>query len=86
MTGQRTGMVSPMTSTLTATDLKATVSAVLERVAEGEEIDITKHGRVVARLVPARGPQLLRGLHAGRVRAAVADDELLSTGETWECS
>jgi prevent-host-death family protein len=33
---------------------KAQFSALLERVARGEEVVITKHGRPVARLVPAR--------------------------------
>ncbi len=81
-----TGMLATMSTTLTATDLKATVLAVLDRVAEGEEVEITKHGRVVARLVPARGPQRLKGLHAGQVRVSSDDEELFSTGESWECS
>lgn len=81
-----TGMLAAMSTTLTATDLKATVLAVLDRVAEGEEVEITKHGRVVARLVPARGPQRLKGLHAGQVRVSSDDEELFSTGESWECS
>ena len=33
---------------------KAQFSALLERVARGEEVVITKHGRPVAKLVPAR--------------------------------
>ena len=32
---------------------KAQFSALLERVTRGEEVTITKHGRPVARLVPA---------------------------------
>jgi prevent-host-death family protein len=37
---------------MTATELKARVLAVLDDVATGEEVEITKHGRLVARLVP----------------------------------
>ncbi|MDQ5879163.1 MAG: hypothetical protein QG616_1944 [Pseudomonadota bacterium] len=33
-------------------DIKSHFSAVLAEVAKGEEIAITRHGRVVARLVP----------------------------------
>ena len=33
---------------------KAQFSALLERVARGEEVVITKHGRPVAKLVPAQ--------------------------------
>ena len=39
--------------TVGAVEAKATLSALLQRVAGGEEVVITKHGRAVARLVPA---------------------------------
>jgi PIN domain nuclease of toxin-antitoxin system len=45
---------------------------------------ITKHGRVVARLVPAGRPRALRGQLAGVARSAADDDELFTTGEQWE--
>jgi prevent-host-death family protein len=34
-------------------EAKTTLSALLDRVAGGEEVLITKHGRAVARIVPA---------------------------------
>lgn len=38
-------------------ELKAHMSEMIRRVSEvGETIEITQHGRVVARLVPARAP------------------------------
>ncbi|MBA3286964.1 MAG: type II toxin-antitoxin system prevent-host-death family antitoxin, partial [Acidimicrobiia bacterium] len=40
-----------MTIQLTATDAKAQLLALLDQVAAGDEIEITKHGRTVARLV-----------------------------------
>lgn len=72
-----------MTRTMTATEIKATILAVLDQVAAGDEVAITKHGRVVARLVPANGPHALRGRLAGVARSTADDDELFSTGESW---
>ena len=41
--------------TVGAFEAKTTLSALLERVAAGEEVLITKHGRALARIVPAVG-------------------------------
>lgn len=71
---------------MTATDIKATLLAVLDRVAGGEEVEITKRGRVVARLVPARGPEGLRGCFADRAQTVDPADDLLSTGAQWQLS
>ena len=69
---------------MTATEVKAKILALLDEVAEGDEIEITKHGHVVARLVPANGPHTLRGRLTG-VAKSVADDEgLFTTGATWD--
>ncbi len=72
-----------MTVTMTATEVKARILALLDDVVGGEQIEITKHGRVVARLVPAAGPHALRGRVTGIARSAATDDELFSTGEPW---
>ena len=48
-----------MVRKLTATQVKATILALLDEVAAGDEVEITKHGRTVARLVPATGPHAL---------------------------
>ena len=40
-------------TTLGAFEAKTHLASLLERVERGEEISITKHGRPVARLVPA---------------------------------
>lgn len=73
-----------MTRKLTATEVKATILALLDDVDRGEEVEITKHGRTVARLVPARGASSLRGKLAGVALSSLDDEALLSTGETWE--
>ena len=69
---------------MTATDLKATLLAVLDEVADGEEVEVTKHGRPVARIVPIHNHESLRGLFAGRVVSCVDEEQLFSTGEIWD--
>jgi prevent-host-death family protein len=75
-----------MARQMTATELKARILAVLDEVAAGEEVEITKHGRTVARLVPAHGPHSLRGRFTGVAMTADDEDELLTTGLTWDLS
>jgi prevent-host-death family protein len=68
---------------VTATQAKARLLALLDQVAAGEEVEITRHGRSVARLVPATGPHALRRAHAGLVTSVADDEDLFSTGITW---
>lgn len=68
---------------MTATELKSRILALLDEVAEGEAIEITKHGRTIARLVPAHGPHALKGRYAGVATSAAADDELFTTEAAW---
>ncbi|HEX6238826.1 MAG TPA: type II toxin-antitoxin system prevent-host-death family antitoxin [Acidimicrobiales bacterium] len=69
---------------MTATEVKAKILSLLDEVANGDEVEITKHGRTVARLVPATGPHALRGKLAGVAVSAADDDELFSTGVSWD--
>ena len=71
---------------VTATTAKAQILALLDDVAAGDEIEISKHGRVVARLVPATGPHALRGRFDGVAVSAADDDQLFSTGATWNAA
>ncbi len=73
-----------MTRQMTATEFKAKVLGLLDDVAAGEEIEITKHGRTVARLVPAVGPHASKGRLTGIAISAADDAELFTTGATWE--
>lgn len=77
-----------MTRIVTATEAKARLLALLDDAANGDVIEITRHGRPVARLVPARGPRALRGKLAGAAMtvatAGVDDDHLFTTGATWD--
>jgi prevent-host-death family protein len=75
-----------MTKNMTATEAKAKILALLDEVAAGDEVEISKHGRVVARLVPAGGPHALRGKLAGVAMSSAADEDLYSTGAAWNLS
>lgn len=75
-----------MATRMTATDTKARLLALLDRVSAGEEIEITRHGRTIARLVPATGPTALRGSLKGISSSAVADELLYSADESWEAA
>ena len=72
-----------MVKKITATEAKAKILGLLDDVAAGDEVEITKHGRVVARLVPAAGPHSLKGALAGVAMTAAEDDDLFATGEEW---
>ncbi|MHB8325002.1 MAG: type II toxin-antitoxin system Phd/YefM family antitoxin [Candidatus Dormibacteria bacterium] len=67
-----------------ATEAKVKMLALLDQVAAGDEVEITKHGRVVTRLVPDRGPHSLRGRLAAVAATAADDDELFTTGAIWD--
>ena len=73
-----------MTIKMTATEAKAKMLALLDEVAAGEEVEITRHGRTVARLVPAVGPHALRGRLIGVAMTSAEDEDLFTTGATWE--
>jgi prevent-host-death family protein len=71
---------------MTATDAKATILRLHGEVALGEEIEITKRGRPVTRLMPARGARMLERSFDGRARTAVEGDELLSPDVPWNAA
>jgi prevent-host-death family protein len=75
-----------MSKRLTATEAKARLLALLDEAGSGEEIEITKHGRIVARLVAATGAHSLKGSAAGVAMTAAEDDELFTTGAEWDLS
>lgn len=75
-----------MAKQVTATDAKATILRLLDDAAAGEEIEITRHGRPVARLVPAAGARSLKGSFEGVAMSAVDEKKLFSTDESWHAS
>lgn len=68
---------------VTATEAKAKILSLLDDVAAGEEVEITKRGRTVARLVPATGPHALRDSLKGIAMSTAKDEDLYSTGLKW---
>ncbi|HET9162350.1 MAG TPA: type II toxin-antitoxin system prevent-host-death family antitoxin [Solirubrobacterales bacterium] len=72
-----------MTKQVTATEAKARILRLLDDAAGGEEIEITRHGRPVARLVPPSGARSLKGSFEGVAMSAVEEQQLFSTGERW---
>ncbi len=75
-----------MSRQVTATEAKATILRLLDAAAAGEEIEITRHGRSVARLVPASGARSLEGSFEGVAMTAVDEEQLFSTGERWNAA
>jgi prevent-host-death family protein len=68
---------------VTATDAKAKILRLLDDAAAGEEIEITKHGLTVARLVPAHGARTLKGSFEGVAMTAGDERDLFSTDVPW---
>ncbi len=72
-----------MTIKVTATEAKAKILSLLDDVASGQDVEITRHGRTVARLIPAVGPHALKGTLKGIAITAAKDEDLFTTGATW---
>lgn len=72
-----------MTIRLTATEAKAKILSLLDEVEAGEEVEITRHGKTIARIVSATGPHALRGRMTGIAMTTASDEELFSTGVRW---
>ncbi len=75
-----------MVKQMSATEVKAKILALLDEVAAGEEIRITRHGRIVASLTSAHGPHSLKGRFGGVAMTAADDDDLFTTGARWDLS
>jgi prevent-host-death family protein len=72
-----------MTIKVTATEAKAKILSLLDQVASGQDIEITRHGRTVARLVPAVGPHALKGVLEGIAMTVAKDEDVFTTGASW---
>lgn len=71
---------------VTATEAKARILRLLDEAEAGNEVEILRHGRPVARLVPASGASSIEGSFAGIASTAATEEELFSTGERWNAS
>jgi prevent-host-death family protein len=68
-----------MARQVTTKEAEETFLVLLEAVERGEELEITRHGRPVARLIPAR-VQMLKGSFEGVAMTACDERGLFSTG------
>ncbi len=72
---------------ISITEAKAKLLSLVDDVQAGEEIEITRHGKPVARLVPPlRSSHAFIGSLIGRATQNCTDEELYSTGEKWDAS
>ncbi|MGO9230054.1 MAG: type II toxin-antitoxin system Phd/YefM family antitoxin [Bryobacteraceae bacterium] len=67
-----------------AFEAKNTFGGLLDRVEEGEEIVITRHGRAVARLVPNTGSRDRTQARAAAARIRARAATLTTGGFNWE--
>ena len=72
-----------MIGTLTAPEAKAKFLAVLDEVEEGEEFEMTRHGRTMARISPLKSARSLENMFGGVAKSVADDKALYSTGE-WD--
>jgi prevent-host-death family protein len=75
-----------MAKQVTATDAKANILRLLDDAEAGEEVEITRYGRPVARLVPASGARSLKSSFEGVAMTSADEEQLFSTGERWNAS
>ena len=73
-----------MTRQMTVTEVKAKLLALLDDVEQGDEIEITRHGRTIARLSPARGPHALKDMFAGVVWTVGSPEDLVTARPEWD--
>jgi prevent-host-death family protein len=74
-----------MKRTVTATEAKAKLLALLDEVEKGEEIEITRRGRTIARLSPTKLPRSLLGMSKGMGTINATEEELFSPpGIVWD--
>jgi prevent-host-death family protein len=73
-----------VTIKVTATEATARIRSLIDDVAAGDEVEITRRGRTVARLVPATGPHALKGALTGTAMTAGSEEDLFATGAAWD--
>lgn len=65
---------------MSAGHTKAILMALLDEVAAGEEVEVTKRGHVMARIVPAGSARSVRGCARSIAASNAADEELFDIG------
>ena len=69
-------------ATISAFDAKTRFGELLDRVARGEEVIITRHDKPIARIVPEGAPRIERGPQGrGRPASTAASDSHTHQGQ-----
>ncbi len=71
----------PLLSQVGVRELRQEASAILRRVKAGEAVEVTEHGKPVARLVPIQESSYERMVAAGLITTPASSPELLTTGD-----
>ena len=68
------------------TELRQNLPAYVARVRDGETVEVTVRGRVIARIVPEedRAAAARKRLKALRGKARITGDIMAPSGETWD--
>ena len=72
-------------SKVNVTELRQNLPAYLAEVQKGGEIEVTVHGKVIARIVPEAGRQAAARKYLRSLRkSAVIGDIISPSGDTWD--
>lgn len=72
-------------STIAVSELRANLMKVLEQIKKGAQIQITSHGKIIARLVPAEEAQGTAKDELLKIsQTAVIGDIISPINESWE--
>ena len=72
-------------SKVNVTELRQNLTAYLAEVQAGGEIEVTVHGKVIARIVPEAGRQAAARKYLKSLRkSAVIGDIVSPSGDTWD--
>jgi prevent-host-death family protein len=72
-----------MVTQVTAAEAMEEMLALLDEVVAGQEIEITRGGRTVARIVPVAGSHPLKSSLVGIAKTAATDEMLFATAAGW---
>ncbi len=72
-------------NSIAVSDLRANLMKVLEQIKKGAQIQITSHGKVVAKLVPAEEAQVTAKKELLKIsKTAILEDIISPIDDSWE--
>lgn len=76
-------ILTPVGKTVGISEARATFYALLDEVAAGESVTITRRGRPVVRLEPILSPASFLGRYRGQAWQTVSDEEFIAPIRDW---